>query len=468
MGHVFRLEGGGQTLVFGGDGIAPPQMVYWGPALEAEADLAALVLLAQRPVPHGMLDVGEVLDLAPDAARGFSGTPLGVLRRGERHLLTQWRTTDLDTGMTKAVVTLTDELAALRLDIAIALDAETGVATFDNSLVNLGATPLTVEWLASASVPLPHDELMTFSGGWASEWRDSRLRLAGGQWASESRGGRTSHHAPPFVIAGSPGFNETTGECIGLHLGWSGNHRTLVERLRDGRLQAQMGELLLPGEMVLEPGQAYQTPRLYAAKSPHGLNGLSDRFHPFVRHRILPPSTVAPARPVHFNTWEALYFDHPPEALDDLVAQAAALGVERFVLDDGWFEGRDDDQAGLGDWRPHPKKYPRGLGELARRVKALGMSFGLWVEPEMANANSDLMRRHPDWVLGDPERSQPLGRGQFVLDLTRPEVFANILGQLDAILASAPIDYLKWDMNRDLTHAVSGGRAAVHRKNLSA
>jgi len=238
----------------------------------------------------------------------------------------------------------------------------------------------------------------------------------------------------------------------------------LVGRLGDGRVQVQAGELLLPGGMVLAPGERYRTPVLHVARSGEGLNGLSDRFHAFIRSRILSDRLAKRPRPVHFNTWEAVYFRHDPDVLADLVQRAAAVGVERFVLDDGWFRGRDDDRTSLGDWTPDPGKYPDGLGPLIARVQAAGMAFGLWVEPEMANADSDLLRAHPDWILGEPGRDQPLGRGQYVLDLTRPEVFETILAQLDRLLADNAIDYLKWDMNRDLTHPVSGGRAAVHRQ----
>ena len=214
--------------------------------------------------------------------------------------------------------------------------------------------------------------------------------------------------------------------------------------------------------MILDPGALYETPTLYAALSDHGLNGLSDRLHPFVRDTILGGRLRDKPRPVHFNTWEAVYFRHELAELKALADSAAAVGAERFVLDDGWFKGRGDDTSSLGDWTPDPLKYPDGLGPLVAHVRGLGLEFGLWVEPEMANADSDLLRAHPDWILGESGRIQPLGRGQYVLDLTRPEVSEAIFGQIDALLAAQPIGYLKWDMNRDLTHPVSGGRPASH------
>ena len=466
-GLRFRLDAGGDTMVFSAKASEPPALVYWGPSLALGSDLGAIAQLAQRPIAHGMLDSGEVLDLVPDAARGFVGTPLVQLHRSGDLVLSQFQVVSSVLSGARAKLCLADTQAGLAFELEIEMDAQTGVAAFRNRLINQGPSPLAVDWLAAGCLPLYHDEVLGFEGRWANEGRAYRQRVTGGMWSSENRTGRTSHHAPPFLVAGEPGFSDQHGEVFGFHLAWSGNHRILVERLRDGRLQMQAGELFLPGEMILASGEAYQSPTLYAARSGMGLNGLSDRFHPFVRQQILGGRLARKPRPVHFNTWEAIYFDHQPTVLSDLIGQAAAIGAERFVLDDGWFLGRNDDRTSLGDWTPDPVKYPHGLGPLIAQVHAAGMGFGLWVEPEMANADSELLRAHPDWVLGVSDRVQPLGRGQYVLDLTRPEVRSAIFDQLDRLLRENPIDYLKWDMNRDLTHPVSGGRAAVHRQTLA-
>ncbi len=466
-GLRFRLDAGADTMVFSAKASEPPALVYWGPSLVKGADLAAIADLAQRPVPHGMLDSGEVLDLVPDAARGFLGTPSSQLHRSGDLVLSQFQVVSSEISDHRASLFLSDGLAGAALELEIEMDAQTGVASFRNRLINQGASTLTVDWLAAGCLPLDHDELLAFEGRWANEGRDYRLRVSGGIWASENRTGRTSHHAPPLLLVGETGFSDQHGAVIGFHLAWSGNHRMLVERLRDGRVQMQAGELFLPGEMTLASGEAYQSPTLYAARSSAGLNGLTDRFHPFVRQQILGGRLASKPRPVHFNSWEAVYFDHDPVVLADLIGHAAAAGAERFVLDDGWFLGRNDDRTSLGDWTPDPIKYPNGLGPLIAEVKAAGMGFGLWVEPEMANVESDLLRAHPDWSLGVADRVQPLGRGQYVLDLTRSEVRAAIFAQLDRLLSDNDIDYLKWDMNRDLTHPVSGGKAAVHRQTLA-
>jgi alpha-galactosidase len=462
--ETYRLDGGGQTLLIAVRA-GRPALDYWGDALPAgvEADPR----LFDRPVPHGMLDSGEALDLFPQAGHGFTGWPALDFAHEGGGVLSQMTCASVsrtDHGLT---FHLADPLAQLTGDLEVTLEPATGVVGMRSRLTPKGAGTLDLHWMACAALPLDHDELLTFGGRWAREFDSARLRLPAGLWATESRSGRTSHHSPPFLVAGEPGFGDDHGEVLALHLAWSGNHRLLAERLRDGRLQVQAGELFLPGEVRLAPGETYETPWLYAARSHAGLNGLADRFHPFVRDHILEGRLKSKPRPVHFNTWEAVYFRHDLTTLKALATQAAAVGAERFVLDDGWFKGRDDDTTSLGDWIPDPVKYPEGLRPLADHVQGLGLEFGLWVEPEMVNAQSDLFRAHPDWILGDPDRDQPLGRGQFVLDLTRPEAADGIFAQLDALLCAAPIAYLKWDMNRDLTHPVSGGRPAARAQTLA-
>ena len=460
---AFRLDGGGDTLVFLAGEAGAPRLVYWGPALPAEADLAGLERLDGRPVAPGGLDDGEALSWSPQAGEGFTGHPALIAHRDGAAVIFQPNAAMVGEGE----VVLTDALAGLSLTVQMRLDPETGVLATRSRIVNEASGRLTLDWLAAAAFPAPHDVVTTLGGRWAREFGEETRPLGAGMIVQENRTGRTSHHAPPFLLIGEASATESQGECFAVHLAWSGDHRMLVERLRDGRVQVQAGELLGPGEIVLGEGEAYETPWLYIARSGAGRNGLSDRLHPFVRSTIMGGWLADKPRPVHYNTWEAIYFDHDLDRLRGLADLAADAGVERFVLDDGWFRGRSDDHRALGDWTADPVKYPDGLTPLIDHVRGLGMSFGLWVEPEMANLDSDLLRAHPDWVLGDPARVQPLGRHQYVLDLTRDEVADAIFVQLDALLRDHAIDYLKWDMNRDLTHAVSRGRWSVHRQTLA-
>lgn len=343
-----------------------------------------------------------------------------------------------------------------------------GVLRLQTTLHNPAKTPYRLDWLAAACLPLPvrFEECLTFGGRWVQEFTEARHVIGEGTLALENRRGRGSHQRVPSIVVGTPGFSEQRGEVISAHLAWSGNHRVLVERQFDGSTQLQLGALLLPGERTLAAGESITTPEVVLAWSDSGLNGASQRQHAALRARLDWPQADKP-RPVHVNTWEALYFDHDAARLEELVQAAGEVGAERFVLDDGWFVGRDGERAALGDWYLDPGKYPQGLGPLIESVHARGMEFGLWVEPEMVNPDSELYRRHPEWILGLPEREQPLGRYQCVLDLTRPEVGDYLFERLDALLTEYPIRYLKWDMNRDLTHAASlagehAGRPAPH------
>ncbi|HCH79301.1 MAG TPA: alpha-galactosidase, partial [Acidimicrobiaceae bacterium] len=220
----------------------------------------------------------------------------------------------------------------------------------------------------------------------------------------------------------------------------------------------QAGEIFGAGEVVLDTGETHRSAPVFLAHSAAGLNGISDSFHGYVRAR---PTHVATERPVILNTWEAVYFAHDLNTLSALADRAAAVGVERFVLDDGWFLGRDDDRRALGDWVVDPAKWPAGLDPLIAHVRGLGMEFGLWVEPEMISPDSELFRAHPDWGLVDPHHDPVRARHQLVLDLTNPGAFEHIRQSLCSLLDDHDISYLKWDMNRDLVAPTdSTGRAA--------
>jgi alpha-galactosidase len=225
-----------------------------------------------------------------------------------------------------------------------------------------------------------------------------------------------------------------------------------VDTLTDGRVLTSLGELLLPGEVRLAPGATFASPEIVAAYSADGLSALSRKFHEHVRTKLLRPKMRVKPRPVHYNTWEAVYFDHDVAKLKELATRAADIGVERFVLDDGWFGSRRHDRAGLGDWTVSADVYPSGLKPLVDHVTSLGMEFGLWFEPEMVNPDSDLYRAHPDWVLGVEGGDHVPFRSQLALDISRTEVADYIFHAIDAVLRDHDISYIKWDMNRDLSH----------------
>jgi alpha-galactosidase len=468
-GASVRLDGGDTTLILGVRDEA--FVMYWGAALSSAASTDGLAALAARDIPPAAAAVEPRISLTPVMARAFTGAPGLAGHRAGLDWAPAPVVVGVEPGCGPASVRIVarDEHCALSLTHAIALDPATGVFSASTTLTNDGSTDYWLERLAAPVVPLPHwaQHLVGFSGRWADEFRTERQPIGPGAYVRENRRGRTSHDCPPQVIVAETAACEAMGRVAGFHLGASGNHMLRIERLADGRAYLAMGELLLPGEVRLTPGASYTTPTLYAATCANGFNGLSQRLHDFVRRMIVPPELKRRPRPVHYNSWEAVYFDHRPQSLRDLADRAAALGIERFVLDDGWFGGRRNDRAGLGDWVVSRDVYPDGLGPLIKHVRSLGMEFGLWVEPEMVNPDSDLYRRHPDWVLALPGVAQIEARHQFVLDLTRREVADHLFAAMNALLADHDIAYLKWDMNRDINHPGSGGTAVAARQALA-
>ena len=368
------------------------------------------------------------------------------------------------------VFRLEDVPRDLWLEIDCRIDPETDMAIFRTRLGNQGETPFAVDWLAAPAIAPDqrYSQLLSFHGRWCAEFEIDRLTVPVGVVMRENRRGRTSHDAFPGMIMLTPETGEDGGACLGCHLGWSGNHRLLLERQSNGDMQLQMGVLLLGEEGVMAPGEVMETPPLYVAQSENGLNALSQKFHAHVRRRMLTLPDPSRPRPVTVNTWEAIYFDHRHERLIALVDAAADIGAERFVLDDGWFRGRHDDTTSLGDWYPDETKFPDGLGPIADYVHDKGMQFGLWVEPEMVSPDSDLFRRHPDWALGVDPYPQVIGRQQLVLDIGRPEVSDYLFERIADHVAAHGIDYLKWDMNRDLTLPGGPDGAAAASRQIEA
>ncbi|MFC4292475.1 alpha-galactosidase [Sphingorhabdus arenilitoris] len=462
MEHI-RFDAGEMTLIIACVAGQPPHFVYWGKRLSGAVTADDVASIGQRQAAHGCEAVPIAPSIAMEPGLGLLGLHGFAAHRGGRDWGSLFGVVNVKKNGGSAVIETNDPRTKLTLTYTINCDPKTGLIELTSQLTNNGDAPLTIDHMATACLPIPSHmtDIIGFSGRWANEFQRERLKRFSGCYLRENRRGKTSHDSFPAVMLCADTTREQAGEAYGLHLAWSGNHRLRVDSLNDGQLFASAGALFFPGEMQLAPGESYHSPAIIAAYSSSGLSALSRQFHDHVRQNLLRPETRARPRPVHYNSWEAVYFFHNIDQLKAIADKAANLGVERFVLDDGWFGSRRNDTAGLGDWTVSDAVYPGGLKPLIDHVTALGMEMGLWFEPEMVNPDSDLFRAHPDWVLQIDGVEQVPFRNQYVLDISRPEVSDYLFDCIDAILSEYNIGYIKWDMNRDLNHP--GGRSGHAR-----
>ncbi|WP_395817252.1 alpha-galactosidase [Curtobacterium flaccumfaciens] len=465
--ELVHLTAGGVSLVLDCRDDALPAVVHWGAAL-GPLDTDALTALADAdvaPVSPNEMDDPVRLSVLPEPHRGWSGRPGLAGHRDGADWSPAFTVTSLAVTDTTVTADAEDTTAGLTVRVTIEM-LGSGLVRARASVTNTADGVYTVDDLTLA-MPIPSGarEILDFAGRWGKERTPQRRELVVGTHQREGRKGRTGTDAATVLTVGEPGFGFAHGQVWGVHTAWSGNHRHHAERLATGRQVIGGGELLLPGEVRLDTGATYEGPWVYFAHG-DGLDDQARRFHRWLRSRPQHPTTP---RPMTINVWEAVYFDHDLARLVDLAERAAALGVERYVLDDGWFRGRRDDHAGLGDWYVDEDVWPDGLGPLVDRVRALGMEFGLWFEPEMVNEDSDLARAHPEWILQADGRLPARSRDQQVLNLSIPEAFDHVLERMTAIIGEYAVDAVKWDHNRDLVEAgFPGGGAAVHEQTLAA
>jgi alpha-galactosidase len=297
--------------------------------------------------------------------------------------------------------------------------------------------------------------LVTFDGAWAKETHRHDRKLQYGQYVNSSVTGASSNRHNPGFLLYADGATQSHGNVYGFNLVYSGNHIGIAERSPFDLVRVQLGIHPQSFDWTLASGERFETPEAVMTFSPDGFNGMSAHFHDFVNAHIVRGDWKGKERPVLINNWEACFFRFTRSKLLRLARQARRLGVELFVLDDGWFGKRNDDHAGLGDYDVNTKKLPRGMKSFADEIRALGLLFGLWFEPEMVNPDSDLYRAHPEYAVATPGREPLLGRNQLVLDLCNPDVRDYIVENVTKILDDAKIDYVKWDMNRHINDAYS-------------
>jgi alpha-galactosidase len=483
-----HLRSAGTSLVISFDS-GEAEVIHWGADLGTS--LPDLAILGE-PIPPSAADSAVPAGLLPQASSSWRGRPA---LRGHRiadgvpgyDFSVRLRVVDVKVAGRTAVLVQSDPDAGISVESDLELH-DGGLLEMRHTVTNTGTSPFQLDELATV-LPVAPDavELLDLTGRWCRERHPQRRAIQQGTWVRTGRHGRTGHDSSLLLAAGTANFGNRHGRVWATHLAWSGNHEQFADTIGDGRTMIGGSELLGPAEVVLQPNGSYTTPALFAAYSDRGLDGISEAFYSWFRnrpHHVLPAvsavsgtakSGAGKARPVVLNVWEAVYFNHDLGTLIELADSAADLGVERFVLDDGWFRGRRNDQAGLGDWYVDEGLWPDGLTPLIDAVTSRGMEFGLWVEPEMVNLDSDVARAHPDWIVGPAARSYKDGgrlpltwRHQHVIDLVNPEAWQYIFDRIDTLLRENNISYLKWDQNRDLTEHGHAGRASVHEQTLAA
>ena len=450
-----------------------PRLVYWGrPMTHPETVVDAADALRPQRV-SGALDYTPWPSVLPTQAEAWIGEPRLALRRDGVEVFCRFTVTDTTlTEGDRPAVTVTAEDAEQQVALTWTMELDpSGLLRQRAAIRNLAYGELEIGKVELGfAVPGWATEILTTTGHHLRERSPQRQPLTIGRFQRTYVAGRPDFDASLLLTVGAPGFGFEHGEVYSTHVAWSGNSLLSAERLPYTQPVIGGGEILFGGEVTLPHDGAYETPWVYGAYG-DGLNEVASRFHRYVRS-CHPEMAIKP-RPVILNTWEAVYFDQNYDTLVALADKAANSGVERFVVDDGWFGSRRDDTSGLGDWQIAQEVWPEGpksLKALADYVHGKGMQFGLWFEPEMVNPDSEMFRNHPDWVLKPTANRLPMqGRCQQVVDLTNPEAYAYVYGCMDKLVEELGIDYIKWDHNKLVTEAFSpeNARPAVHEQTLA-
>jgi len=457
--QVFRLDGGNSTYAFGVNERGELQTLYWGGRLGPNDKI---------PAAHSYMEWASFDSSYTTTAQEYAGWGAGLFTEpalkvsfadGNRDLVLHF-VQATPNGAQSLEVVLKDISREVYVTLKYSIDAESGILSRSANIENREKQAIVVEQAAAAQWTLPPDRYMLsyLTGRWAGEWTLNQEPIHPGARVIESRRGSTGHQANPwFAIsrdasqknAGPVTAAEEYGEVWFGALAWSGSWRLTVEVNQLDFVRVTGGFNPFDFRYKLNPGEHLETPVFYGGYSDHGLGGASRVLHRFEIANVLPRAPNPKLRPVIYNSWEATEFKVDEPGQIALAEKAASIGVERFVMDDGWFGQRKTDHAGLGDWYVNPEKFPNGLKPLIDKVRGLGMDFGLWVEPEMVNPDSDLYRKHPDWVLNFPGRPRSEQRNQLVLNLARSDVRNYVEGFLDKLLSENDIAFLKWDYNRN-------------------
>lgn len=472
--RTWTLSGGSTSYVLHQDEQDRLLHLYWGPRLGgndltydpsdynsfASFDLPVSVLPSELPVcgtgwfgtpAVGIRDAGgnEVADLRVVSAEIHPGKPV---LPGLPAVYTE-----KDEEADSLSVHLEDVVSGLLITALFTVFSESGAVTRSLTLKNAGREPLTVTSLLSASVPMWRSDLdlLHLNGAWARERRMIRTPVNKGEFRIASARGASGHEENPFLALCERNTDEFSGQVWGVSLVYSGSFLASCRTDIFGHARLSIGMNPDVFSWRLEPGESLTSPEAVMVFSEAGFNGMSQTYHRLYRERLARGVWRDRPRPVLLNSWESAYFDFDEKRLLSIAEKAAEIGAELFVLDDGWFGKRNSDNCSLGDWTANTEKLPGGLAGLSGKIHELGLQFGLWFEPEMVSPDSSLYRSHPDWCLHVASRPRTEARQQLILDLSRPEVQEYIISAISAVLASSGIDYVKWDMNRNMTEAFS-------------
>jgi alpha-galactosidase len=442
----WRLDTQNQSLVLSSLNNKLPCVIYWGYRLPSKENLRQLNEASKKDWGDNLLDQAPELSILPEQSANFFGQLGCKMRDIHGHLLSSsFVFSSEKVNSNSLMLTYKDKELGLTYSASINVYEENDIFSLSAKLES--KNPIVMEWLSAPVIEVSQTskEMVDYGGYWSGEFRCQATPWVTGVHLRESRVGTTSHAHFPGLLIPTNGSSENSGSCYGFHYGWSGGHRMIAEQLQDGRRQIQFGNT---ENSELRPGTSFETAKLYICHSKNGMSGIGSLFRAHVTKSIVHPKNIV--RPVHYNCWEAVYFDHNIDELKEIATIAADIGAERFVLDDGWFKGRNSPKSSLGDWVVDDEKYPEGMHPLVNHIHSIGMTFGLWFEPEMVSPDSDLFRSHPEWILGD--ENQTLGRGQLVLDISIKEVQEYLFERINSLLYEYPIEYIKWDHNRVLPY----------------
>lgn len=365
-------------------------------------------------------------------------------------------------------VVLKEKVYPVKLELYYGVYKNSDVITRSMVLINETNSVIKIKRLMSAQLDIPGTGYVftTFKGDWANEMNRFDTVVSGSMVVNTSRTGFSSNHANPFVMLFSQGSSEFFGEGYGCNLIYSGNHMEIVDIGSQRQTRLMTGISFDEFAWNLDPNSKFETPEAVFTFSDSGYSGISEHMHKFVRNHIVRGPWQFKERPVLLNSWEASYFNFTESRLLSLASAGKEAGIELFVMDDGWFGKRNNDTSSLGDWEENPKKLPRGIEGISKKVNKMGMMFGLWVEPEMVNENSDLYREHPDWAVKIPNRCHTEGRNQMLLDLTRKDVQDYLIDSMKKVFSSGNVSYVKWDMNRNFSDIYSHNLDSIHQEEF--